>query len=240
MHPSTEAEAKRLFADIKKGALKMKGADIVVCPSFVHLREAKQVLNKSRVALGAQDIFWEESGAYTGEISPSMLRDLGVKFAIIGHSERRALCETDEMVNRKIKTALKHKIVPVICVGERERDTHGYYLAAVKRQVEHAFVGIAGTMIKNTVIAYEPVWAVGNKNFETPTPHDAVEMTIFIRKTLADKYGAKKVSDIRIIYGGSANPKNAGDFLREKEITGLLVGRESLKVKDFLAIATLR
>jgi triosephosphate isomerase len=237
MNPSSREDARRLVKDIKKASAKSKGADIVVCPPSVYLRDAKEVLNKGKTSLGAQDMFWDSAGAYTGEISPLMLQDLGIKFVILGHSERRAQGETDEMVNKKVKAALKHRIVPIICVGEKERDPHGYYLATVKKQVEHAFFGVAGTAIKNCVIAYEPVWAVGNKDFETPSPHDAVEMTIFIRKILADRYGAKKVSDLRVLYGGSANPKNADSFLREKDIAGLLVGRESLDAKKFLAIA---
>ncbi|MFA5841484.1 MAG: triose-phosphate isomerase [Candidatus Paceibacterota bacterium] len=237
MNPETRDQARRLMSDIKRASVKAKGADIVVCPPFTYLRDAKEILNRGKAALGAQDMFWEGMGAYTGEISPVMLRDLGVRFSIIGHSERRSLGETDEMVNKKVKAALKYKIVPIICVGEKERDTHGYYLATVKGQVEQAFSQVAGTMIKNCVIAYEPVWAVGNKDFESVTPHDAVEMSIFIRKTLADRYGAKKVSEIRVLYGGSVNAKNAGDFLNEKDIAGLLVGRESLDAKKFLAIA---
>ncbi len=239
MNPSSQAEAKRLAGDIKRGAGKSKKADLVVCPPFACLPEIKKILNKSRVALGAQDMFWEPTGAYTGEISGDMLKDSGVKFVIVGHSERRALGETDEMVNKKVKAALKQKLVPVVCVGEKERDTHGYYLANVKKQIEHAFAGVPGTLLKNCVIAYEPVWAVGNSGFHTATPHDAVEMAIFIKKTLADSHSAKRAHDVRVLYGGSVSPKNAGEFLGQKEIAGLLVGRESLDAVKFLSIAAL-
>ena len=236
MNPQSRDLACQLAKDIKRSSVKLRGAGIVICPPVVYLRDVMDAFGKGKTALGAQDIFWEESGAYTGEISASMLKDSGARFVIIGHSERRALGETDEMINKKIKTALKNNIVPIVCVGERERDSHGYYMAAVKRQTEHAFLGVPGTALKNIVVDYEPVWAVGNKDFETPIPHDAVEMAIFVRKTLADSYGAKKVGDLRVLYGGSVNAKNAGEFLREKEIAGLLVGRESLDAKKFMAI----
>lgn len=231
--------ARRLVKDIKRASAKIKLAEIVVCPPAIFLRDISDILGKGKISIGAQDIFWETNGAYTGEISGEMLKGSGVKFVIIGHSERRKLGETDEMVNKKVKAALKNNIVPIICVGERERDSHGYYMANVKKQIEHAFAGVPSTALKNIVVAYEPVWAVGNALFESATPETAVEMTIFIRKTLADSYGVKRVGDLRVLYGGSVNEKNAGVFLIEKEVAGLLVGRESLDAKKFTAIVSI-
>ena len=240
MNPTSRDEARQLVKGIKRAAGKIKNAGMVICPPFVFLRDAKELLNGGRVSLGAQDIFWElNGGAHTGEISGVMLKELGVRFTLIGHSERRAIGETDEMVNKKIKAALKVGIVPIVCVGEKERDSHGYYMAAVKSQVEYGFAGVPGTALKNCIIAYEPIWALGNKDFETPAPETAVEMNIFIKKTLAETHGVRRAHDIRVLYGGSVNPKNAGDFLKEKDIAGLLVGRESLDAKKFLAIASL-
>lgn len=237
MNPDSREDARSLIKEIKRKLGKIRKAELVVCPPFPYLGDVKEAIGQSKLALGAQDLFWEKEGAYTGAVSGAMLRELGARFVIIGHSERRALGETDAEVNKKVKAALRQKLVPVVCVGERERDTHGYYLAAVKRQVEHAFAQVPGTALKNCVIAYEPIWAVGNKDFETPTPEGAVEMNIFIKKTLADTHGARRAHDIRVIYGGSANPKNAPEFLKEKDIAGLLVGRESLHAQKFLAIA---
>ncbi len=239
MNPTTRDEARRLSSDIKRGAVKIKNANIAVCPPFVFARDAMEIFDGGKILVCAQDIFWKESGAYTGEISGLMLKNLGVKLVLVGHSERRTLGETDDIVNKKVKSAIKLGLVPIICVGEKERDNHGYYLATVKKQIEHAFAGIPGTMLKNTVVAYEPIWAVGNVEFKTATPHDAVEMAIFIKKVLADRYGAERAHDIRILYGGSSNPQNAGGFLAEKEIAGLLIGRESLDAKKFLAITAL-
>lgn len=239
MNPGSRDMTRRLAKDIKRASTKIKLAEIVVCPPSVFLHDVMDILGKGKISLGAQDIFWENSGAYTGEVSGEMLKNLGVKFAIIGHSERRKLGETDEMVNKKVKAALKNNIVPIICVGERERDSHGYYMATVKKQTEHAFSGVPGTALKNIIVAYEPVWAVGNASFESAAPETAVEMTIFIRKTLADNYGAKRVLNLRVLYGGSVNYKNAREFLIEKEVAGLLVGRESLDAKKFIAIASI-
>jgi len=237
MNPGSFEEARHLLKQAKKVAAKARNADIVVCPPFIYLCEAKKFLGNGKIRLGAQDLFWEQNGAYTGEVSATMLEEIGVRFAIIGHSERRALGEKDEEVNKKVKAALKASIVPIICVGERERDSHGYYLAAVKKQIEHAFAGVPASSIKNCIVAYEPIWAVGNSNFESATPETAVEMAIFIKKVLADSHGSKRAHDLRVLYGGSVSAKNAGDFLLEKDITGLLVGRESLSAQKFSEIA---
>lgn len=236
-NPDSGEEAKSIARAIKRGAGKAK-SDIVICPPFIYLGAVKNILGKGKIMIGAQDVSGEINGAHTGEVSADMIRDAGARFAVIGHSERRAMGETDETINKKVKSALKSRLIAVLCVGERERDSHGYYLAAVKKQIEHAFAGIPGTLLPNIVVAYEPVWAVGNKNFHTATPHDAVEMALFIKKTLADKYGAKRASSLRVLYGGSVNSKNAGEFLAENGIAGLLVGRESLSPKQFLAIAS--
>ena len=239
MNPETRDEARKIFQELRRSSIQLKKADIVVCPPFIFLHGAREWMGKGKLLLGGQDIFWETNGAYTGEISGPMLRNAGVKFCIVGHSERRAIGETDDMINKKTKSALKAGIVPVICVGEKERDNHGYYLAAIKKQVEHAFAGISGSALKNCIVAYEPVWAVGNKNMAIPEPRDVVEMSIFIKRTLADSHGPKRVKDLRVIYGGSANERNAAGFLKENEIAGLLVGRESLNVKKFLNMTTL-
>lgn len=238
MNPDSIEGAKLVAREIKRGAGKIK-SDIVLCPPVVYVKEIKDLLGRGKISLGAQDVSGEQNGAHTGEVSASMFKNIGVGFAIIGHSERRALGETDETVNKKIKMAIKSKLIPIVCVGEKERDSHGYYLAFVKKQIEDAFAGIAGTIVSNIIVAYEPIWAVGNKDFQTATPHDAVEMALFIKKTLADRYGAKRASLLRVIYGGSINSKNAGEFLVEREIAGLLVGRESLSPKQFLDIASI-
>lgn len=239
MNPSSGKEARLLVKEIKREVAKVRGVDIVVCPPFTYLRDVKEILGQNKILIGAQDMSWAPEGSYTGEISGAMLKGLGVKYVVVGHSERRKDGESDEMVNKKVKAALRMGIIPIVCVGERERDSHGYYIAAVKSQVEAAFVGVPSTMLKNCVIAYEPIWAVGNADFDAAMPHDAVEATIFIKKTLADTHGAKRAHDVRVLYGGSVNTKNADEFLREKEVAGLLIGRESLVAKKFSAIAAL-
>ena len=169
-----------------------------------------------------------------------MLKNNGVSFVIIGHSERRTLGESDEVVKKKLRGALKGGLIPILCVGEKERDTHGYYLATVKRQLEGAFFGISGNVAAKVIIAYEPVWAVGNKNFSSANPSEALEMAIFIRKTLADFYGSKRGSSFAVLYGGSVTKETASDYLVHDAVDGLLVGRESLKASSFSEIVNFR
>ena len=237
MNPVSSKDAVKLFEGVKKGIQKAKNADIVICPSFIHLFALLKNKGRSRVFIGAEDTFWEHKGPFTGEISPVMLKDLGVTHVIIGHSERRRwLGETDEMVNKKIKAALKAGLIPIICVGEREREIEGEIPEIVEEQLRSALKGLRRGQFKNGIIAYEPVWAIGTGVPETPD--NATKAAIFIRKIVKSVLGKNTAEKVRIIYGGSVNATNSASFIaREiRGMEGMLVGGASLDANEFIKI----
>ena len=243
MNPVSLEEAESLFVDILKSVSTIRKTEIVVCAPFLYLESLKKLSLKysrrsetKKISLGAQNIFWKKNGAYTGEVSVDMLRDLGVKYVIVGHSERRAMGENNSDINKKIKISLKTGLFPVLCVGERERNDNHEYFNFIKTQLAGCLEGISKNFISKIIIAYEPIWAisstVGRKN---ATPTDSREMVIYIRKILYDKFGKDSVR-MKIIYGGSVNEKDAIDFLQNGGVDGLLPGRASLNSKKFSKI----
>lgn len=236
MNPKNSALAKSHFASIKKSVSSFKNADVAIAAPFVYLKELSKISSVG-LSLGAQNISCEPEGAHTGEISASMLADCKIKYVLIGHSERRALGETNEQINKKIKLALKSKITPVLCVGESDRENGMWYLGKVKTQIEECLAGISKNIASNIIIAYEPIWAISTtENRKDATPTDCEEMRIYIRKVLNDMYGISVVEKIKIIYGGSVDEKNARGFLTEGGADGLLPGRASLSAKKFADI----
>lgn len=236
MNPKNLVTAKKDFLDIKKNINEYKNTQVVLASPFVYLKELSK-FSSSRLFLGGQNVSFESEGAYTGEVSASMLADCRVSYVIIGHSERRALGETNEQINKKIKLALKSKISPVVCVGESDREHGMWYLGVVKTQLEECLVGISKKLVEEIIIAYEPIWAISTtQNRRDATKEDCQEMRIYIKKILADMFGAKIADKIRIIYGGSVDEKNAKSFLVEGGADGLLPGRASLSVKKFTEI----
>ena len=210
--------------------------DVVVCPPFTCLPAVIESVKGSNIHVGAQNVHWAESGAFTGEISPSMLTALGVEYAIIGHSERRQYFgETDETVNARTKAALGHGIIPIICVGEslaqRENGETNEFVAS---QVENALKDISAEAVANLVIAYEPIWAIGTG--KTATAEVADETIAVIRDTIRKLYGNPTAEAVRIQYGGSMNPKNASELMQKENIDGGLIGGASLKAQDFSRI----
>ena len=235
MNPRTIKDAEKLFTDVAKSISRIKKTEVIVCPPFLYLEKLKKI-RTSKINLGAQDAFWEDVGAYTGEVSPDMLYNIGVKYVILGHSERRALGENNSDVNKKIKAAFSAGLIPIVCVGESVRDLSHSYFNLVKVQLGECLNGISKTLISKIIIAYEPIWALSSTvNRKDATPADSREMAIFIRKILSDKFGleAKKV---RVIYGGSANEKDGYNFLKNGGVDGLLPGRASLDAKKFTEI----
>ncbi|OQA24333.1 MAG: Bifunctional PGK [Verrucomicrobia bacterium ADurb.Bin345] len=232
----TVAEAVNLIEAIKEKAADIQGVDIVVCPPFTALQAAKAALAGSSVDLGAQNMHWEKSGAFTGEVSAEMLREVGCHYVILGHSERRQYFkETDEQVNRKAKAALAGGLRPIVCVGEllEERES-GRTEAVVSAQVRGSLAGLSASDLLKTVVAYEPVWAIGTGR--TATPAQAQEVHALIRsllKELADEHVAQSV---RIQYGGSVKPSNAKELFGQKDIDGGLIGGASLEAGSFLDI----
>lgn len=235
MNPLTSKDAEKLFIATSKSIVGVKKTEVVVCPPFIYLAKLKNISKK--IILGAQDAFAGDVGPYTGEVSSFMLYAIGVRYVILGHSERRALGEGNADINRKIKGALSGGLTPVVCVGEQERDeSHGYF-NVVKTQIEECLKGVSKVLIPKIIVAYEPVWALST----TPRRHDATsadarEMVVFIRKVLSDLFSPKTASDIRIIYGGSVNERDAGDFVVNGGVDGLLPGKASLDAKKFSAI----
>ncbi|MCI9208407.1 MAG: triose-phosphate isomerase [Adlercreutzia caecimuris] len=212
--------------------------DVAVCPPFVDLKPVKTVLEFDRVdiALGAQNVYWEPAGAFTGEISIPMIKEIGCAFCIVGHSERRNLFgETNEDVNRKARALIEAGIAPIVCVGESlaVRD-EGAYLDYVTAQVRAAFAGIDGDDARTTVVAYEPVWAIGTGR--TATPEQAEEVCAAVRACLADLYDEATAAAMRILYGGSMNEGNAALLLSEADIDGGLIGGAALKAGSFIEI----
>jgi len=208
----------------------------LICPPFTALSSVAEHLSGSGIAIGAQNMHWERSGAYTGEISPLMLRELCTHI-IIGHSERRAYFgETDETVNKRVSTALKHDLIPIICVGETlaEMDA-GIADEVVQRQVQRAFQGISSEKPDQMIIAYEPVWAIGTGRAATSEGANRVILKS-IRSVLTEIFGGETARAIRVLYGGSVKPENAKEFFRESEIDGALVGGASLKAEAFIKI----
>lgn len=226
-------DAKTLVQDLKARVRDVANVEIVVCPPFISLTTVRDVIEGSNIALGAQNVYWEKSGAFTGKISPSMLKSAGCTYVIIGHSERRAYFhETDETVNKKIFAALAEGLKPIVCVGEtlKERESEKTF-DVVKRQVNEGLTNLSPEQMKTVVIAYEPVWAIGTG--KTATPEQAQEVHAFIRKLLVEMFGEQTAEATRLQYGGSVKPENASELMAQIDIDGALVGGASLKADSF-------
>ena len=212
--------------------------DVVVCPPAVDLKGIAEVIEQENApfALGAQNVYWEESGAFTGETAPNMLTNIGATYCIIGHSERRGYFgETDEDINKKAKALMAHGIVPISCCGESlEVREAGKHVEFVVDQIKKDTEGLEITDSSKYVVAYEPIWAIGTG--KTATADDAQEVCGAIRKTLADIFGKETADGIRVLYGGSAKPNNVAGFLEKEDVDGALVGGASLKVDSFAAM----
>ena len=231
------ASDTRAFAEELKGLLpRSKWCDIVVCVPSVDIAAAVRAFKDSRVAVGAQNVYFEKSGAYTGEVSAEMLADLGVKYVIVGHSERRALFgETDEIVSKKVRAALDAGLSPIICVGESltQREM-GVTMELIALQLKSALAGLRAEQARRCVIAYEPIWAIGTG--KTATGEQAAEVCTFIRAQLRALYGARIARSITVQYGGSMKGSNARELLSHEDIDGGLIGGASLKADEFIAI----
>ena len=227
-----------LAESIVSGSLETAGqsVSVAVCPPFVYLQAVAKTLSASSIAVGAQDLYIESQGAFTGEISASMLKDIGCSYALCGHSERRhVIGETDELINKKVAAAIGGGLLPILCVGEllAEREA-SQTNEVVTRQIKNGLAGLSVEKVSAVTIAYEPVWAIGTGL--TATPQQAQEAHDFVRKLLAELYDAQLAEEIRILYGGSAKPGNAGELMAQQDVDGLLVGGASLNAEDFIAI----
>lgn len=234
MNPDAPGRAKLLAQKIESSVSGKKN-EVVITPPFLFLEGIGKVLKKTK--LGAQDTFWTDVGPYTGEISWHQLKHFKVVYVIVGHSERRInLGETDEMINRKVKAALENGISPILCIGERERS--GKEIPAiVGEQLKSALKGVTKNLLKNLVVAYEPVWAISTTSGARPdTPDNAFRASLYIRKIVSGLFDQKSAKNVRVIYGGSVNSQNVSSFLKEGRMQGALVGGASLNPQEFSKI----
>ena len=232
----TPSETKAFAEEFKSILPKTKWCDIVVCVPAADLSAAVRAFKDSRIAVGAQNVYFEKSGAYTGEISADMLADLGVRYVIVGHSERRALFgETDEIVNKKVHAALNAGLNPIICVGESltQREM-GVTMELITLQVKSALAGVGAEQMRRCVIAYEPIWAIGTG--KTATSEQASEVCSAIRALIRAQYGARVARSVTIQYGGSMKPENARELLSHEDIDGGLIGGASLQAQSLMEI----
>lgn len=232
----TATQARDLAGKLIPLVAGVKDRDIVLAPPFTALFAVGEMIKNTGIALSAQNLFWEDKGAFTGEVSAEMLLDSGCKYVIIGHSERRQYFgETDDTVNKKLRQALNKGLLPIVCVGETlaEREA-GKAFEVIGRQIAGALKGVAEEEMKRVVIAYEPVWAIGTG--KTATPAQANEVHSFIRQQVKAAYGADVADALRIQYGGSATPENVSSLMAMPDIDGALVGGASLKPESFAAI----
>ena len=229
-----------LIGELKKMLSKRENAEIVLCPSFAALDAVSKELKGSNIHLGAQNMHFESSGAYTGEISPLMLKDLGCEYVILGHSERREFFhEDDVLINKKILSSLSYSLKPILCVGENlEQRNSNKTREVIDKQLRNSLANVASSRIKNIIIAYEPVWAIsrGDSSQKSATPKDAEESHKFIRYVLENLFGEKTAKSTRILYGGSMKPENAKELISMPNIDGGLVGNASLNAKSFYDI----
>ncbi len=236
----TVGEARELVTALKGKVADVTDVDIVVGPVFTVLAAVAEIIKDTNVKLAAQDMYWEESGAFTGEVSPVMLKDVGCEYVIIGHSERRAyFSETNDTVNQKVKAAHAYSLKPILCVGEKlEERESGVMKDVIKDHVINGLVDITEDQMLNTVIAYEPVWAIGTG--KTATPEQAQEVHAFIRELLAETYSSAVAEAVRIQYGGSVKPQNAAELMGQEDIDGALVGGAALEAESFAAIVNFK
>jgi len=241
MNPSNATQAQTLFNSVKEGLKNIRGLDkkteTVICPPFPCLSILSNIRDpKSSIKLGAQNCFWEENGSFTGEISLLMLKDLECKYVIIGHSERRLfLNETDRMINKKLKKVLEKKLKPIFCIGEKKKDKEqGKAQAILKKQLENGLKKINKKEIKNIILAYEPVWAIGGG--KSCSPDEAQVMRLFLKKVISQKYSRSVANEIKILYGGSVNNSNVKSFIKEAGFQGVLVGGSSLRPEEFVEL----
>lgn len=232
----TASQAKIFLNELKDAVTDVTSVEIMVAPPFTALAAAQEVLGYSNIKIGAQNVFWEDEGAFTGEISAPMLKDLGCEYVIIGHSERRQYFgETDETVNKKIAAAIKYKLTPVMCVGETDAERKAEKTFSVlDKQIQKGLQGLDVNLLARLVIAYEPVWAIGTGN--TATSDQAEEVHAFLREKLIQMFGGNFALKVRILYGGSVKPANIKELMAKANIDGALVGGASLEAASFTQI----
>ncbi|MEZ4194810.1 MAG: triose-phosphate isomerase [Candidatus Paceibacterota bacterium] len=225
---------KDLVSGIKKRVMKITEAYVVIAPPVIFTAEVAKMTKSTNIILGAQNTYFEDRGPFTGEVSPALLAPFGVEYVIVGHSERRAMGETDEQINKKIHALLKRKLTPIVCIGEKERDKQGTFFNGIESQIRLLTQGLTNLQVQKLVIAYEPIWAIGTG--ATATADDVKEMQIFIVSILTKIYDRKTAEKVRLLYGGSVKSSNAEDLHKNGGMNGFLVGGASLQAEEFVTI----
>jgi triosephosphate isomerase len=237
MNPRTEEDAKEIITEINKKSKKFGDIYLVVCPPFIFLNEVSSIISSSKkIILGAQDVFVGQGVSHTGEVGVELLKKAGVKYILVGHSERRATLDSNEVVKEKMLGSLKAGFKTILCVGEKERNEYGDHYNEVKKQIEDAITKLPKKLIKNLIVAYEPVWAIGRPENEAIKPDQLHEITIFIKRLISDILGTKEVEKIKILYGGSVTKNNFKEIIEKGNVDGLLIGRESLKAENLVEL----
>lgn len=235
MNPLEVREAETLFKKIKTKVPKFKNVKTIICPPFVYLDALISLYSGNKIQFGAQDCFWQNKGSFTGEVSPYQIKDLGADYVILGHSERRALGETNEIVNKKIKAAIDVGLNVILCIGEVKRDEKGGHLHFLKEEITESLKRISKNHLARIIIAYEPIWAIGGDDDEAMTPRVLHQTKLFILKIMKEIYGPRGL-EVPIIYGGSSAPENTEELIKDGEVDGLLVGHESLIASHLIDI----
>jgi len=235
MNPDSLKEAKALYSETKKIAGDLKKVRTIVCPpsTYLYPLTSSEKTKKANFQLGAQSSFYSNKGSHTGGVSSAMCKDAGAKFVLVGHSERRAEGESSLQASMSINTIFDAGLTPVLCVGEKDRDEHGFFLKYLEEQLTESISGVSKKRVGELIVAYEPLWAIGREGVRPATPEESLEIALYIRKLLSSKIGAKQAKETPILYGGSVDDKNCEEFLVSGGVEGLLVGRASLSSAQF-------
>lgn len=236
MNPETVLDAKKIFNDTKGITKKLKNTDVVICPPFVYLSNLLKLDSPKNLFWGVQNIGSVSKGAFTGEVSAMMVKNIGAEYVIVGHSERRAMGETNEIIKSKLEIVFNTGLVPILCIGEKARDKEGTHLEFIKNQIKECLGGLPKKNLLNLIIAYEPIWAIGKSYKESMNPTDIHEMTLFIEKVAGEMFGKDIAGSFRILYGGSVEAENAPSIMTYGNVSGFLVGHASLVKEQFSAI----
>ena len=235
MNPGTLSEARKITDKTKRVAIDLDNTEAVICPPFIFLAPLMPRKSVKHFHIGAQSVNSEEGGAHTGEVSVMMLKDIGVEYVIVGHSEERKSGDTDEIVAKKVKAVIEAGLTPIVCVGELSRDNEGAsHFDVLKEQIKNSFAGVPKRADRDIVLAYEPVWTIGAK--ESMVPSQIFEMSLFVKKAFSDVFNQESAVKLTVLYGGAVNYRNAADIISIGKVDGLLVGRESLNTVGFVEL----
>jgi triosephosphate isomerase (TIM) len=236
MAPETLEEARKVFNSVRNSAKELRNTDVIVCPPFPFLYPLIKLNYPKNVSFGVQNIASEIKGAFTGEVSAAMTKSMGAKFVILGHSERRAMGESNELIRKKLQIAFDSDLTPILCIGEKERDKDGNHLDFIKNQIKECFSGLHKKHLVGITVAYEPIWAIGRSYKEAMTPTDIHETTLFIKKVIGELFGRDIAAGSKVLYGGSVEAANSTSIMEYGNVDGFLVGHASLVPAEFSAI----